>query len=217
MIHDLAGGENIPSQVLDQIVQKTDGVPLFIEELTTSILERAVANARHFRARRPARIVQGSTAQRCIDGTARPAPRPIAQVAAVIGREFSCDLLSAVAQINESELQSALLLLEEADIIYRVGITPSIRFVFKHALLRDAIYDSLLRSRKQQIHSDIAAILESDYPELVESQPEVLAYHHQEAGNHQRAIRCWLDSGQRALAHSPMLKRLRVFEKPFSF
>jgi class 3 adenylate cyclase/tetratricopeptide (TPR) repeat protein len=216
MIHDLAGGENIPSQVLDQIVQKTDGVPLFIEELTTSILSAPLrTRGTSERAAQPASFrVPDTLSDALMERLDRAAPsRRLAQVAAVIGREFSCDLLSAVAQINESELQSALLLLEEADIIYRVGITPSVRFVFKHALLRDAIYDSLLRSRKQQIHSDIAAILESDYPELVESQPEVLAYHHQEAGNHQRAIRCWLDSGQRALAHSANVEAIASFRK----
>ncbi len=139
--------------------------------------------------------------------------RRLAQVAAVIGREFSYDLLSTASQIEEGEMQSALALLEEADIIYRIGTSPFVRFAFKHALLRDAIYDSLLRSRRQQIHADIATILERDYAGLAESQPEVLAYHHQEAGNHQLAIRCWLESGQRALTHSANVEATASFRR----
>src|SRR3981081_3554383 len=95
----------------------------------------------------------------------------------------------------------------------RVDISPFVRFAFKHVLLRDAIYDSLLRSKRQQIHADIAAILEHDFPELAENQPEVLAYHYQEAGNHQLAIRCWFGSGQRALAHSANVEAIASFRK----
>ena len=135
----------------------------------------------------------------------------------MIGREFSYDLLSAVMQIDEEDMLSALSLLEQADIIYRVDISPFVRFAFKHVLLRDAIYDSLPRSKRQQIHADIAAILEQDFPELAENQPEVLAYHYQEAGNHPLAIGCWFKSGQRALAHSAKVERLPIFERPFNF
>src|SRR5439155_1001448 len=126
----------------------------------------------------------------------RVAPsRRLAQIAAVIGREFSYDLLSAASQIDDDDILSALSLLEQADIIYRVGISPFLRFAFKHALLCDAIYDSLLRSKRQQIHADIAAILGHDISGLAENQPQVLAYHYQEAGDHQHAIRCWFGSG----------------------
>jgi predicted ATPase len=108
-------------------------------------------------------------------------------------------------------MQSALSLLEQVDVIYRVSISPLARFAFKHALLRDAIYDSLLKSKRQQIHADIAAILERDYPDLAENQPEVLAHHHQEAGNYSLAIRCWLASGQRALARSANIEAIASF------
>jgi class 3 adenylate cyclase/predicted ATPase len=216
MIHNLVVGENIPSQVIDQIVQKTDGVPLFIEELTTSILSAPMrTRGTSERGAQPASIkVPDTLSDALMERLDRVAPsRRIAQVASIIGREFSYDLLLAAAQTNEGDLQSALSLLEGADIIYRAGVTPSVRFVFKHALLRDAIYDSLLKSKRQQIHADIATILEGDYPELVESQPEVLAYHHQEAGNHQLAIRRWLASGQRALAHSANVESIESFRK----
>jgi predicted ATPase len=144
----------------------------------------------------------------------RVAPsRRLAITAAVIGREFSYDLLSAVMQIDEEDMLSALSLLEQADIIYRVDISPFVRFAFKHVLLRDAIYDSLLRSKRQQIHADIAAILEQDFPGRAENQPEVLAYHYQEAGNHQLAIGCWFKSGQRALAQSANVEAIANFRK----
>jgi tetratricopeptide (TPR) repeat protein len=144
----------------------------------------------------------------------RVAPsRRLAQIAAVIGREFSFDLLSATSQIDEDDMQSALSLLEHADIIYRIDIWPFVRFAFKHALLRDAIYDSLLRSKRQQIHADVAAVLERDFPERVENQPEVLAHHYQEAADHQRAIHCWFKSGQRAIAHSANVEAIANFRK----
>src|SRR5262245_1302359 len=116
-------------------------------------------------------------------------------------------------RIDEDDMVSALSLLEQADIIYRVGISPFVRFAFKHVLLRDAIYDSLLRSKRQQVHADVAAILEHDFPEFVENQPEILAYHYQEAGNYQLAIRGWFQSGQRALAHSANVEAIANFRK----
>jgi tetratricopeptide (TPR) repeat protein len=144
----------------------------------------------------------------------RVAPsRRVVQIAAVIGREFSYELLAAASRLSEEDMVSVLSQLEQADIIYRVRISPSVRFAFKHVLLRDAIYDSLLRSKKQQVHSDIAAILKDNYPELVEIQPEILAYHYQEAGNYQLAIRGWFKSGQRALAHSANVEAIANFRK----
>jgi class 3 adenylate cyclase/predicted ATPase len=217
MIHDLVGDERFPSHIVEQIVQKTDGVPLFVEELTTSILSNASSQrpGGSASAVQPALIrVPETLSDALMERLDRVAPsRRIAQIAAVIGREFSYDLLSAAAQIYEDEMLSALALLEEADIIYRVGVSPFFSFAFKHALLRDAIYDSLLKSKRQQIHADIAAILENDYPDLIESQPEVLAHHHQEAGNYQLAIRRWLESGQRALSHSANVEAIASFRR----
>lgn len=216
MIQNLLRGANIPQQLVDQIIQKTDGIPLFIEELTNSILSTPLQTRGTFeRTAQPALLrVPETLTDALMERLDRVAPsRKLAQIAAVIGREFSYDLLSAASLIDEDDMQSALSLLEQADIIYRVGISPSVRFAFKHALLRDAIYDSLLRSKKQQIHADIATILEKDYPELAENQPEVLAYHFQEAGDHQPAIHCWLVSGQRALTRSANVEAIASFRR----
>jgi class 3 adenylate cyclase/tetratricopeptide (TPR) repeat protein len=216
MIRDLLRGGSMPQPLLDQIIEKADGVPLFIEELTNSMLSAPLRTRGTFeRTAQPGSLrVPETLSDALMERLDRVAPsRRLAQIAAVIGREFSYDLLSAASQIDEDDMQSALSLLEQADIIYRVGISPFVRFAFKHVLLRDAIYDSLLRSKRQQIHADIAAILEHDFPELADNQPEVLAYHYQEAGNHQLAIRCWFESGQRALAQSANVEAIANFRK----
>jgi class 3 adenylate cyclase/predicted ATPase len=214
MVRELLSGGTMPQPVLDQIIEKADGIPLFIEELTSSMVSAPARTRGTFeRATRPSLLrVPDTLSDALMERLDRVAPsRKLAQIAAVIGREFSCDLLSAASQIDEGEMMSALSLLERADIIYRVDISPFVRFAFKHVLLRDAIYDSLLRSKRQQIHADIAAILEQHFPEFAGNQPEVLAYHHQEAGNHQLAIRCWFVSGQRALAHSANVEAIANF------
>src|SRR6266550_4492428 len=216
MIRDLLRGGSMPQPVLDQIIEKADGVPLFIEELTNSMLSAPLRTRGPFElTAQPGSLrVPETLSDALMERLDRVAPsRRLAQIAAVIGREFSYDLLSAASQIDEDGMLSALSLLEHADIIYRVGISPFLRFAFKHALLRDAIYDSLLRSKRQQIHADIAAILEHDFSELAENQPQVLAYHYQEAGNHQLAIRCWFESGQGALAHSANVEAIASFRK----
>jgi class 3 adenylate cyclase/predicted ATPase len=216
MIRDVLRGATIPQQLVDQIIEKADGVPLFIEELTSSTLSAPLRTRGTFeRTAQPALLrVPETLSDALMERLDRVAPsRRVAQIAAVIGREFSYNLLSAASRIDDEEVQSALSLLEQADIIYRVGISPFVRFAFKHVLLRDAIYDSLLRSKRQQIHADIAAILENDFPERVGNQPEILAYHYQEAGNYQLAIRCWFESGQRALAHSANVEAIANFRK----
>lgn len=216
MIRDVSRGGSIPQQLIDQIIEKADGVPLFIEELTSSTLNAPLrTRATSEREAQPASLrVPETLSDALMERLDRAAPsRRVAQIAAVIGREFSNDLLSAASQLDESDMRSALSLLEDADIIQRVGISPFVRFAFKHVLLRDAIYNSLLRSKRQQIHADIAAILARDFPERAENQPEVLAYHYQEGGNHQLAIRCWVESGQRALSRSANVEAIANFRK----
>ncbi|MFY9757942.1 MAG: hypothetical protein WAK37_18535, partial [Pseudolabrys sp.] len=216
MIRDLLKGGSMPQPLLDQIIEKADGVPLFIEELTNSTLSTPLRTRGDFEhTGQPISLrVPETLSDALMERLDRVAPsRKLAQIAAVIGRDFSHAVLSAASQIDEDDMQSALSLLEQADIIYRVGVSPYVRFAFKHVLLRDAIYDSLLRSKKQQIHADIAAIFERDFPELAENQPEVLAFHYQEAGNQQEAIRCWFKSGQRALTHSGNVEAIANFRK----
>ncbi|MGC1825624.1 MAG: adenylate/guanylate cyclase domain-containing protein, partial [Pseudolabrys sp.] len=216
MMRDLLRGGSMPQQLFDQIVEKADGVPLFIEELTSNMLSAPLRTRGNFeQTAQPALLrVPDTLSDALMERLDRVEPsRRLAQIAAVIGREFSFDLLSAAARIDEDDMRLALSLLEQTGIIYRVGISPFVRFAFKHVLLRDAIYDSLLRSKRQQIHADIASILEHDLPELVENQPEILAYHYQEAGDHQLAIRFWFKSGQRALTNSANVEAIANFRK----
>ena len=214
MIRDLWRGENMPQPLLDQIVEKADGVPLFIEELTSSMLSAPIRarGTPERRAQQTLLKVPDTLSDALMERLDRVAPScRLAQIAAVLGREFSVHLLSAASQIDEDDMLPALSQLQRADIIYQVDVWPLVRYAFKHALLCDVIYASLLRSKRQQIYADIAAALEDDFPELVENQPEVLAHHHQEAGHHQRAIHCWLKSGQRALAHSANVEAIANF------
>jgi class 3 adenylate cyclase/predicted ATPase len=219
MIRNLMKDDGIPQEIANQIMEKTDGVPLFIEELTSSILR--VPNGHQSKDRNAQRTgqpialtVPETLHDALIERLDRVAQgRRLAQVAAVIGREFSYDLLLLALRIDVDDLRLALTRLEEADIIYRVGISPFIRFAFKHVLLRDAIYSSLLKSDRQQIHADIAAILASHFSELCESQPEILAYHYSEAGKHELAAQSWYRAGQRALAHSANVEAIAHFRK----
>jgi class 3 adenylate cyclase/predicted ATPase len=219
MIRDLLRGETMPQKIVDEIIDKADGVPLFIEELTSSI-QRAPARARpengDFNRTKPSTAlkVPETLHDALMERLDRVAPgHRVAQTAAVIGREFSYDLLSFAAGLGGNDLNSALSVLEEADVIHRVDILPSVRFAFKHVLLRDAIYNSLLKGKRQEIHADIAAILETHFHELVESQPELLAYHYGEAGDYQMAVKYWRAAGLRAFAHSANVEAIANFRK----
>jgi class 3 adenylate cyclase/predicted ATPase len=214
MIRDILRGGSMPQPVLDRIIEKADGVPLFIEELTSSMLSAPIQGSFERTPQLALLRVPDTLSDALMERLDRVAPsRRLVQIAAVIGREFSYDLLSAASRIGDDDMLSALSLLEQADIIYRVGISPSLRFAFKHALLCDAIYDSLLRSKRQQIHAEIAVILQHGFSEFVESQPPILAHHYQEAGDHRSAIRCWFESGQGALAHSANVEAIASFRK----
>jgi class 3 adenylate cyclase/predicted ATPase len=218
MIRDLLKSTIMPQQIFDQIIDKADGVPLFIEELTSGTIrvpaQRRTGESDFEQPTQPAALKVPETLHDALmerlDRVVRGG-RSVAQIAAVIGREFSYDLLALASRTDEKDLRSALSLLEEADIISRLEVSPSVRFAFKHVLLRDAVYDSLLRGKRRETHADIAAVLEDHFAELVENQPEILAYHYSEAGNNQSAIRWWRKSGRRALANSANVEAISHF------
>jgi class 3 adenylate cyclase/predicted ATPase len=208
MVTDLLRGGSIPTDILDEIIVKADGVPLFIEELTSSI-------ANNEQTAQPAALrVPETLHDALMERLDRVAPGPrVAQIAAAIGREFSYDLLSAASRIDDNDLDSALSQLEDADIIHLVGISPLVRYQFKHVLLRDAIYNSLLKSKRRQFHADIAAALASQFPAIVDNQPELLAHHYTEAGDRELAVRCWYKAGQRALTYSANVEAIAHLRK----
>ena len=119
--------------------------------------------------------------------------------------------MTAASRTDETDLRSALSQLEDADVIYRTGVSPSVRFAFKHVLLRDAVYNSLLRGKRQEIHADIAAVLGKHFRDVIENRPEILAYHYSQAGKNELAIRCWRESGRRALANSANVEAIGHF------
>ncbi|MGI9265606.1 MAG: ATP-binding protein, partial [Gammaproteobacteria bacterium] len=187
IVNRLGGEELIPDALLDEIVVKTDGVPLFVEELTKAVLESGVTGI-------PASLHDSLVAR--LDRI--PDVKEVAQIAAVIGRGFDYDLLEAVTERPEAELVSCLEKLTEAEIIFSHGKSPAASYTFKHALVRDAAYESVLKSRRQELHGKIAEALEEKFPAIADDQPELLAHHYTEANQLLAASKKWLQAGDRS-------------------
>jgi predicted ATPase len=207
MVEQVAQDKALPAEVAAQIVTKTDGVPLFVEELTKTVLEsgllRDAGDHYELAGPLPPLAIPATLHDSLLARLDRLAPRKeIAQIGAAIGREFSRALLAAVADRPEAELQAALDQLVAAELIYRRGTAPDVTYSFKHALVQDAAYGTLLKSRRQQLHAWIAEVLETQFPETAETQPELLAHHCTQAGLVDRAVRYWHSAAQVALARS---------------
>src|SRR5947199_5652908 len=182
IVHGMTDGKTLPHEVLQQIIAKTDGVPLFVEEMTKAILESG-----HLKAVDGHYELVGSLSSFAIPATLQDSlmarldrlvtAKSVAQYAAVIGRQFSYALLQAVSQLDASTLQRELGRLVEAEIVYQRGLPPQSIYVFKHALIQDAAYESLLKSTRQQYHQRIAQVLEEQFTETAQAQPELLAHH----------------------------------------
>jgi class 3 adenylate cyclase/predicted ATPase len=218
LVERLTGGKTLPLEVLDQIVQRTDGVPLFVEELTKAVLEGGVLQEQADRY-----VIDGPLPLLAIPNTLqaslmarldRLAPaKEIAQIGAVIGREFSHDLLAAVAGHHGQDLQSALDRLIDSGLVLRRGVPPTAVYTFKHALIQDAAYATLLRSRRIDLHASIARLLEERFPEMTEAQPELLARHYSEAGLGESAVAHWQRAGERAIKRSSNLEAVAHFRR----
>lgn len=203
IVDDLTGGKALPRSVLDQIVVRTDGVPLFVEELTKVVLESGLLEDAGDRL-----VLTGDLPSLAIPSTLhdslmarldRLAPaKEVAQIGAAIGREFTHRLLAKVSSLNEDDLTHALGELIRADLVFRRGSAPDAVYAFKHALVRDTAYASLLRAKRQAIHWRIATALAEEHPEGANTQPELLAHHYTEAGLGELAIPHWREAGRRA-------------------
>ncbi len=190
---DKVAGKPLPAEVRDQIVSMTDGVPLFVEELTKTVLESGMVIEEGDRY-----VCSGSLLQFTVPATIKdslmarldlhPQAKEVAQIAATIGREFSFDLLSALSLVSDDRLHDALSELMDTGVIFRHGAVPRGTYKFKHALVKDTAYESLLPSRRQQLHADIATTVEERFPDLAEKDPELLAHHFSEAGLVERAM-----------------------------
>ncbi|NOT54643.1 MAG: AAA family ATPase, partial [Deltaproteobacteria bacterium] len=195
----------LSAEVVQQIVSRTDGVPLFVEELTKTVLESVESRGpggRHDHSATllgiPATLQDALMARLDRLGVAKA----VAQLGATLGREFSYELLQAVSPIDASALQQALQQLVDAELLYQRGMPPQVTYLFKHALIQDTAYQSLLKSTRQQYHSQIAQVLEERFSDTKETQPELLAHHYTEAGLIKQAIPYWHKAGQRAAERS---------------
>jgi class 3 adenylate cyclase len=217
LVAALARNTPLGSDVIAEIVERTDGVPLFVEELTKAVVERAdqdqgvpaVLSASPMPELAVPPTLHASLLAR-LDRLGGPA-KEVAQVGAVLGREFTYELIAPVAQRPESELQKALAQLTEAGLLFCRGVPPHAFYMFKHALVQDAAYGTLLRVRRQELHARAAAGLERDFADLIERQPELLAHHLTAAGDNEHAVDQWLKAGQHAasrLAHVEALVHL---------
>ena len=197
MIAFVTGGKALPKEIADQIVDRTDGVPLFIEELTKTVVESGiVAEAGgHYAVAGPMAplAIPTSLHASLLARLDRLAPtREVVQIGAALGRSFSHELLGAVAEMPQQRIDDALAQLVTAELIFRRGTPPDAEYSFKHALVQDAAYSTLLRSSRQQLHARIAATLENRFPEIVAAEPTTLAQHCTEAGLAEKAISYWL-------------------------
>ena len=204
MITHVTGGKALPKEIADQIIDRTDGVPLFIEEMTKSVVESGVLTEAGDRydvtGTVPPLAIPTSLHASLLARLDRLAPvREVAQIAAVLGRQFSHELISAVAQMPQQQLDDGLAQLVHAELIFRRGTPPDAEYTFKHALVQDAAYDSLLKSRRAQLHSHVAQVLEGQFTDVVANEPELLAHHFTQAGLNDRAVSYWMRAGQRAL------------------
>jgi len=209
LIAQIASGKTLPDEVVVQIAERTDGVPLFVEELTKSVLERGLLREEndHYvldRRLEPLAIPMTLHASLLARLDRLASARRVAQVGAAIGRRFPYALLHAVCRLPEDELQTALGRLVASELVFQHGTSPDAIYSFKHALVQDAAHGSLLRSTRQQMHARIAEALETDSPEIVESQPELLAQHYAEAGLVEKSVTYWGKAGRRSAARSAM-------------
>jgi class 3 adenylate cyclase/tetratricopeptide (TPR) repeat protein len=218
LIEQIAGGKALPDDVIEQIVDRTDGVPLFVEELTKSVLESGLLREevdRYVLDRAlPPFAIPTSLHDSLMARLDRLASvRLVAQIGAAIGREFPYALLRAVSRLPEDELQASLARLVASELVSQRGAPPDAVYFFKHALVQDAAHGSLLRSSRQQLHAQIAAALETHSPELMDSQPEVFAQHYAEAGLIQESVACWGKAGHRSAACSAMAEAAAQLQK----
>ncbi len=218
MLERLTGGKPLPDEVRDHIVQKTDGVPLFVEELTKTVLESEFVMEQE-----RAYVLTESLAPLALPSTLhdslmarldRLGPvKEIAQIGAVIGREFEHKILAAASPLPENGLRDAMSQLIDAGLVFARGTTQGVSYKFKHALVRDAAYDSLLKKKRRQLHGHIAKLLEDDLAQSAETVPEFIAYHYTKARDHERAIDYWELAGKHATARAASLEAISHFSE----
>jgi predicted ATPase len=204
MAKKVARGTVLPSEVLQQVLNRTDGIPLFVEEFTKMVLESGslteCGGRSEWSSPSPPLAIPVTLQDSLMARLDRlSAVKEVTQLGATLGREFSYELLQAVSSLEDATLQRELTRLAEAELLYQTGVPPQATYLFKHALIREAAYESLLKSTRQRYHQQIARVLAERFPEVGAAQPELLAHHHTEAGLREEAIGYWQQAGQRAM------------------
>ena len=210
MIDNLVGNKVLPASIRQDIIERTDGIPLFVEEMTKAVLEAGSEAALEDAAAAvpfPAPPVPASLHASLMARLDRlGAAKEVAQIGAAIGRTFSHALLAAVVRQPEAELESAIGRLIAAGLLFRQGVPPHATYLFKHALVQDAAYGTLLRKPRRALHARIAETLENQFADVAERQPELLARHYTEAGLIEKAAALWGKAGQRSLERSALVE-----------
>ena len=217
MIVRVAGNHSLPDTIRQDIIERTDGIPLFVEEMTRAVLEAEDEGE----ARKTTAAIPSSTlavpASLHASLMARLDPlgpaKEVAQIGAIIGREFSHSLLAAVAHKPELELQRAVDRLISTGLLFAQGVAPQATYLFKHALIQDAAYGTLLRDAKRKLHARIVETLETEFAEIAENNPEVLAHHCAEAGLIERGAELLEKAGQRSLSRSALVEAINQLSR----
>ncbi len=218
LVTQIAGGKGLPDDVIDQIAERTDGVPLFVEELTKSVLESGLLREEedHYvlDGPLPPLAIPTSLHASLIARLDRLASvRHVAQIGAAFGRWFRYTSLRAVSGLPEDELQASLARLVASELVFQRGTPPDAIYTFKHALVQEAAYGTLLRDARQQLHGQIAEAMESHFPEMMDSQPEFFARHYVEAGLVEKSVFFWSKAARRSVARSAMEEAAAQFQK----
>ena len=218
LIHAVTNGLSLPDDVLTQIEQRTDGVPLFVEELTRSILQSGLLEMREDRLVAAGELLPGAIPMTLQDTlTARldrmSTAKETAQLGAVIGRRFSFSLIAAVSTAGPDALTAALKMLEDEGLLSKSGAGSDLAYEFRHALIRDAAYESLLKSTRAELHGRFARCLLRDFSELAETEPAIVAHHLTEAGLNDLAIDNWIAAGERSVETSGYVEALKNLAK----
>jgi class 3 adenylate cyclase/tetratricopeptide (TPR) repeat protein len=204
LVSSVASGKALPDDLLEQILARTDGVPLFVEELTKSIIEsgelKDAGDRYDYAGNTRAVTIPATLRDSLMARLDRHMPvKEIAQIGATIGRKFSYELIAAVSPIRQAKLDEALDQLTESGLAFCKGTRPDVTYTFKHALVRDAAYDSLLKTRRQELHGKIARVIAERFPESRDTEPELLAHHLSAARDAEAAIPLWKKAGELAL------------------
>ena len=219
LVERVAGNAGLSREIIAEIVERADGVPLFVEELTKAVLETGDrdnrVDAMLAASPRPNLAIPATLHASLVARLDRigPIAKEVGQIGAVLGREFGYELIELVSQRPDAELRLGLDRLGDAGLVFCRGVPPQSSYLFKHVLVQDAAYGTLLRGKRQELHRRVANVLEQHFPETVETQPELLAHHCAQAGWVDRAIGYYARAGQRGVARSAMAEAIAQLTK----